>query len=86
MIIITSLNYLIIKHTSMCSTNNSMDIRVKSITILINNIIQFRLNDKTMNDSEANILSDMLIRIQPDTALLDVIINFYKSLLALKAN
>ena len=70
----------------MCSTNNSMDIRVKSITILINNIIQFRLNDKTMNDSEANILSDMLIRIQPDTALLDVIINFYKSLLALKAN
>ena len=60
----------------MFSTNNSMDIRVKSNTIFINDIIQFRLDCKTMNDADANVLSDLLIQIQTDTDLLDVIINF----------
>ena len=63
-----------------------MDERVNDINILINDIIQFKLADGTINDVEANVLRDMRIRIQNNTELLDAIINFNKSFLALNAN
>ena len=60
--------------------------RVNNFINAINDIIQFRLEYKRMNEDEANVLREMLIRIRTDTALLAAITNFNNSFLTLKAN
>ena len=62
----------------MSSTSNSID-RVKSFTTAINSIINNRLNDHTMTETNATVLREMLIRIQTDPELLSAIYCFNDS-------
>ena len=83
----------------MSSTNNLMDQRMNNI-IAINISLQYKAieasNDPnsiapykaveiTVNDSNANVLREMLIRTRTDTALLDALYNFSESFRALNA-
>ena len=43
-----------------------MDEYVNNFTIAVNNIIKHRFDIHTMTETDANILHDMLIRIQTD--------------------
>ena len=67
------------------STSNITNERVDRITNAFNASIERGLATKTMSVEHANILRDMLIRIRTDTALLDAIISFASSYLAVNA-
>ena len=83
----------------MSSTNNSMDQRMNNI-IALNMFLQYKaienMNDdnsiapykaveRTMNDATANVLREMLIRTQTDTAFLNALYNFTESFQVLNA-
>ena len=66
-------------------STSTTDEHVNNITIAvnaINAIIENNVAAGTMNDTDANLLLDMLIRIQTDTAFLNVLINFSLSFLS----
>ena len=67
------------------STSNISNERVDRITIAFNASIKRGLVTKTMSVEHANILRDMLLQIRTDTALLDAIISFASSYLAVNA-
>ena len=70
----------------MSSTNNSIDERVNNITIGVNAIIQYKLDAGTITEEDANVIRDMLIRIRTNPELLNVIIEFNESYLAVNGN
>ena len=67
----------------MSSINNSFDERVNNITIGVNAVIQYKLDAGIINEEDANVLRDMLIRIRTNLELLKVIIDFNESFLAM---
>ena len=67
------------------STSTITNERVDRVTNAFNASIERGLATKTMSVEHANILRDMLIRIRTDTALLDAIISFASSYLAVNA-
>ena len=70
----------------MSSTSNSINERINNITIGVNAIIQYKLYTGTITEEDANILRDMLIRIRTNPELLNVIIDFNESFLAMNGN
>ena len=70
----------------MSSTSNSINERINNITIGVNAIIQYKLYAGTITEEDANILRDMLIRIRTNPELLNVIIDFNESFLAMNGN
>ena len=58
------------------SSTSTTDERVNSITIAINAVIQRELAAKTMTETDAIALRDILIRIRTDTAFLNALTNF----------
>ena len=70
----------------MSSTSNSTDERINTITIAINNIILYRLGDGTITEADAKLLSNLLLRIRTEPDLLNAIMRFNESFIALDIN
>ena len=67
------------------SSTSITDERLKNTVIALNRILQAKLISTT-SDAEANVINELLIRIQTDTELLNAIIKFNESFLALSAS
>ena len=68
--------------TNNSTTNDSetsTDEHVRNIAIDANNVIQYELVIKTLNNTDANGFRDMLIQIRTDPCFLDALTNFSHS-------
>ena len=64
--------------------SNSTDLDINNYTSSLNTIINHKLNANTMTKEDANILRNMLLRIQTNTKLRNAIGSFNESFLNLE--